>query len=360
MSFARTLNKRSVYLFGAVAGAAAAASMASQSEFSKFSYNNSNNNNNNNRHNNFSRFTKAGLFGIGAASASHPNVANPDKTKTIEDYQKIYNVIAKKIQDEDEHDGYIGYIPILVRIAWHSSGTYDKESGTGGSHGGTMRHAKELNDPSNAGLHTAKAFLDPIQTQFPWISHGDLYTLAGVAAIQEAQGPKIPWRNGRVNKDEDEGPENGRLPDANGDATYVRSYYGRLNFLNDRDIVALMGCHCLGRTHLANSGFDGPWGAASNVFSNEFFVNLLTENWKWEKNAAGNYQWNSPKGYMMLPADHSLIEDGTFKKIVEEYAANQDVFFKDFSNVFARLLENGITFPKDQKPFIFKTLDEQE
>lgn len=31
------------------------------------------------------------------------------------------------------------YGPVLVRLAWHASGTYDKETKTGGSNGATMR-----------------------------------------------------------------------------------------------------------------------------------------------------------------------------------------------------------------------------
>jgi catalase (peroxidase I) len=31
------------------------------------------------------------------------------------------------------------YGPVLVRLAWHASGTYDKDSKTGGSNGATMR-----------------------------------------------------------------------------------------------------------------------------------------------------------------------------------------------------------------------------
>lgn len=30
------------------------------------------------------------------------------------------------------------YGPVLVRLAWHASGTYDKETKTGGSNGATM------------------------------------------------------------------------------------------------------------------------------------------------------------------------------------------------------------------------------
>jgi catalase (peroxidase I) len=46
--------------------------------------------------------------------------------------------------------------PVLIRLAWHSSGTYDKDTGTGGSNGATMRHSPEKDDPENAGLHNAR------------------------------------------------------------------------------------------------------------------------------------------------------------------------------------------------------------
>lgn len=41
------------------------------------------------------------------------------------------------------------------RLAWHSSGTYDKISKTGGSQGGTMRFTEEQADGANAGLSNA-------------------------------------------------------------------------------------------------------------------------------------------------------------------------------------------------------------
>lgn len=342
----RTLQRRLGYLLAGVAtGAAATVAFKAQKNNNYYKYNNNNNNN--------SGF-KAGAL---AAAAGVVHLAHEEDKKTA-DYQKVYNLIAERLRDDDEYDNYIGYGPVLVRLAWHSSGTWDKNDNTGGSYGGTYRYKKESQDPSNAGLENAAKFLEPVKKQFPWISYGDLYTLGGVVGIQELQGPKIPWRSGRTDLPEDMTPDNGRLPDGDKDANYVRNFYKRLDF-NDREVVALLGAHALGKTHLKNSGFEGPWGAANNIFTNEFYLNLLNEDWKLEKNDAGNLQYNSPKGYMMLPTDYALIQDSNYLKIVKEYAADQDAFFRDFSKAFAALLERGIDFPKNQPVHIFKTLDEQ-
>lgn len=353
--FSRTVSKRSLYLFSAAAAAAATTAAITISEKKKQYYNNNNRNNKNDFSNN--GFSNGLKYMAGAAPVV--KLATVNKDRTIDDYQRIYNKIALKIREEDEYDNYIGYAPVLVRIGWHSSGTYDKKDNTGGSYGGTYRFKKEAGDPSNNGLNNAAEFLEPIYKEFSWISHGDLYTLSAVCAIQECQGPKIPWRPGRTDLPEKDTPDNGRLPDAANGADYVRNFYARLN-MNDREAVALTGAHCLGRTHLKNSGFDGPWGAASNSFTNEFFLNLLNEKWELEKNDAGNLQYNSPKGYMMLRTDHALTEDPKFLKIVKEFANDEAAFFKEFAPAFQKLLENGIDYPKNAPQYIFKTLDDQD
>lgn len=40
----------------------------------------------------------------------------------FEDYQKVYDAIAKKLEDEDEYDDG-SYGPVVLRLAWHCSGT---------------------------------------------------------------------------------------------------------------------------------------------------------------------------------------------------------------------------------------------
>ena len=40
-----------------------------------------------------------------------------------EDYQKVYNTISRQIVEKDDYDDG-SYGPVLVRLAWHASGTY--------------------------------------------------------------------------------------------------------------------------------------------------------------------------------------------------------------------------------------------
>lgn len=74
---------------------------------------------------------------------------------------------------------------------------YDKYTGNGGSNGATMRFAPEANHGANAGLEVARGKLEQVKKQFPQITYSDLWTLAGVCAIQEMGGPHIAWRAGR-------------------------------------------------------------------------------------------------------------------------------------------------------------------
>lgn len=61
-----------------------------------------------------------------------------------------------------------------------------------------MRFDPEASHDGNAGLHIARDRLEKIKKQFPTLSYGDLWTLAGTCALQEMGGPIIPWRPGRV------------------------------------------------------------------------------------------------------------------------------------------------------------------
>ncbi|PVH16510.1 uncharacterized protein CXQ87_004803 [Candidozyma duobushaemuli] len=243
------------------------------------------------------------------AAATPAKLAQVFEGKTEKDFQEVYNAIAQKVQDEDDADEGAGRYGLLCRLAWHSSGTYDKKKNSGGSYSGSMIYSPESTDPENAGLDAGRDFLNEFHYEFPWLSRGDLWTLGGVVAVQEAGGPKIKWRPGRVDcskSEKDKIPENGNLPDASQESgAYVRKIFNRLGF-DDREMD------------------------------------------------------DETSSFMMLPTDMVLKEDSKFLKYVKLYAADQDLFFADFSKAFTRLLENGIEFAKDTPYYEFKTLEEQE
>lgn len=136
----------------------------------------------------------------------------PFKMRPSKDYTPVRKAIASLLHQPTYDDGSAG--PVLVRLAWHSAGTYDAQTDTGGSNGAGMRYEKEGGDPANAGLQHARVFLEPVKEMFPWVTYSDLWTLAGCVAIEEMGGPKVEWMEGRTDfVDDAKLPPRGRLPD---------------------------------------------------------------------------------------------------------------------------------------------------
>lgn len=50
----------------------------------------------------------------------------------------------------------------------------------------------------------------------------------------------------------------------------------------------------------------------------------------------------------MLPSDMAFLEDPAFKKYVLLYAKDEQKFFEDFAKAYAKLLELGVPFPKEE------------
>eukprot|EP00238_Polyblepharides_amylifera_P009579 CAMPEP_0196575610 /NCGR_PEP_ID=MMETSP1081-20130531/5048_1 /TAXON_ID=36882 /ORGANISM="Pyramimonas amylifera, Strain CCMP720" /LENGTH=349 /DNA_ID=CAMNT_0041893969 /DNA_START=78 /DNA_END=1124 /DNA_ORIENTATION=+ len=247
-----------------------------------------------------------------------------------------------------------GHGPLLVRLAWHAAGSYDKSSNSGGSNGASMRFSPESDIGANAGLGLARDLLEPIKSRHQDISYADLWTLAGCVSIESMGGPSIPWRQGRVDAEDGSScPPDGRLPGADAGQAgktvqHIRDVFYRMGF-NDKEIVALLGAHALGRCHEDRSGYKGPWTRAETTFSNEYFRELLENTWTLKK-WSGPEQFEDPTGdLMMLPSDMALVWDKTFRGHVNAYAADQDAFYADFSAAFSKLMEVGV--PNFNKPW---------
>lgn len=217
-------------------------------------------------------------------------------------------------------------------------------------------------DPyTHTGLKVARDLLEPIKKKFPGLSYSDLWTLAGVCAIQEMQGPKIGWRAGRQDGMAENCTPDGRLPDGDKGADHLRYIFYKMGF-NDQEIVALSGAHALGRCHTDRSGFEGPWTFSPTTFTHDYYKLLFNEKWhqrKWD--GPIQLQDKSTKSLMMLMTDWSLTTDKNFRKYAQKYAEDEQAFFDDFSAAFSKLLELGV--PEKQwkgEKMYFKTIEEQQ
>ena len=235
------------------------------------------------------------------------------------EYQKAVEKCKKKLR------GLIAEkncAPLMLRLAWHSAGTFDVKTKTGGPFG-TMKQSAELAHAANNGLDIAVRLLEPIKEQFPILSYGDFYQLAGVVAVEITGGPEVPFHPGR--EDKPVPPPEGRLPDATKGSDHLRDVFGTMG-LSDQDIVALSGGHTLGRAHKERSGFEGAWTPNPLIFDNSYFLELLD---------------GEKDGLLQLPSDKALLTDPVFRPLVDKYAVDEDAFFADYAEAHLKLSELG-------------------
>ncbi|KAJ6805772.1 putative L-ascorbate peroxidase 6, chloroplastic [Iris pallida] len=240
--------------------------------------------------------------------------------------------------------------PILIRLGWHDAGTYDKnieEWPQRGGANGSLRFEVELKHAANAGLVNALKLIEPIKAKYPDVTYADLFQLASATAVEEAGGPKIPMKYGRVDvTGPEQCPVEGKLPDAGppSPAAHLREVFYRMG-LNDKEIVALSGAHTLGRARPERSGWgkpetkytkDGPgapggqsWTVKWLKFDNSYFKDIKEQ---------------KDEDLLVLPTDAALFDDPSFKVYAEKYAEDQDVFFKDYAEAHAKLSNLGAKF----------------
>eukprot|EP01064_Diplonema_japonicum_P018737 TRINITY_DN2742_c0_g1_i11.p1 TRINITY_DN2742_c0_g1~~TRINITY_DN2742_c0_g1_i11.p1 ORF type:complete len:305 (+),score=103.71 TRINITY_DN2742_c0_g1_i11:748-1662(+) len=254
----------------------------------------------------------------------------------------VSNLAAIRKQVEDLLDDRPQYGPEFVRLAWHSSGTYNRKAGNGGNRG-TMDMEPESKDGANAGLGVPRSALEQVVKAHPEMTKADLWVLASLISIDAMGGPKIPFYYGR-----EAGkvcPPTGRLPDAAQGQDHIRAVFTEGYGFNDEEIVALIGAHAIGGCNKDRSGFEGPWTHDPYGFTNSFYTELLNKHWEINPATAGTpnqqYQDRETKSLMMLPADMALVKDPVFLSWVKKYAADEELFFKNFTAAYVKLVNLG-------------------
>ena len=183
---------------------------------------------------------------------------------------------------------YGNYGPFMVRMAWHSAGTYRVGDGRGGARSGSQRFAPINSWPDNGNLDKARLLLWPIKKKYGnKLSWADLMILAGNCAMESmgfetfgfAGGREdvwepeqdIYWGSETVMGENKERYAEGELedplgavmmgwiyvnpegpngdPDPMGSAKDIRETFGRMA-MNDEETVALVaGGHTFGKAH---------------------------------------------------------------------------------------------------------------
>jgi catalase-peroxidase len=232
------------------------------------------------------------------------NYANEFKSLDLKAVKKDLRELMNKSQGWWPADfGHYG--PLLIRMAWHSAGTYRVSDGRGGAGNGSQRFPPLSSWPDNANLDKARRLLWPIKQKYGRkISWADLMILAGNVALESMGfktfgfgggrediwepekdiywGSEDKWLDDkRYSGDRDlenplaavqmgliyvnpEGP-NGN-PDPVAAAKDIRETFARMA-MNDEETVALIaGGHTFGKTHGAGpASHVGPEPEAAGI-----------------------------------------------------------------------------------------------
>ena len=197
------------------------------------------------------------------------------------------------------------YGGLMIRMAWHSAGTYRIHDGRGGADGGQQRFDPLNSWPDNANLDKARRLLWSVKQKYGRnVSWADLIILAGNVSLESMGFETLGFAGGREDDWESDlvywGPETKMLgndkryskdgelekplaalqmgliyvnpegPSGNLDpisaAKDIRESFGRMA-MNDEEIVALIaGGHTLGKNHGARKAdCIGPEPAAAAI-----------------------------------------------------------------------------------------------
>ncbi|GGQ11037.1 catalase/peroxidase HPI [Streptomyces mutabilis] len=236
--------------------------------------------------------------------AKNPAVANPlgddfDYAAAFEslDLQAVKRDIAEVLTTSQDWwpADFGNYGPLMIRMAWHSAGTYRISDGRGGAGAGQQRFAPLNSWPDNGNLDKARRLLWPVKKKYGQsLSWADLLILTGNVALETMGFQTFGFAGGRADVWEAEedvywGPETTWLDD--------RRYTG------DRELENPLGAVQMGLIYVNPEGPNGnpdPIAAARDI--RETFRRMAMNDEETVALIAGGHTFGKTHG--AGPADH--------------------------------------------------------
>ncbi|MEO3814620.1 catalase/peroxidase HPI [Sphaerisporangium sp. B11E5] len=190
---------------------------------------------------------------------------------------------------------YGHYGPFMIRMAWHSAGTYRISDGRGGAGAGQQRFAPLNSWPDNGNLDKARRLLWPVKKKYGQaISWADLMILAGNVALESMGFQTFGFAGGREDVWEAEedvywGPESTWLDDQ--------------RYTGDRELENPLAAVQMGLIYVNPEGPNGnpdPLAAARDI--RETFRRMAMNDEETAALIAGGHTFGKTHG--AGPADH--------------------------------------------------------
>jgi catalase-peroxidase len=201
--------------------------------------------------------------------AKNPDVANPNDAgfdyaagfKTLDLGAVKADIAAVLTDSKDWWPADFGtYGPLMIRMAWHSAGTYRISDGRGGAGAGQQRFAPLNSWPDNVSLDKARRLLWPVKKKYgKKLSWADLMVLTGNVALETMGFTTFGFGGGRVDTWEPEddvywGPET--------------EWLGDERYSGDRELADPLGAVQMGLIYVNPEGPNGnpdPLAAARDI-----------------------------------------------------------------------------------------------
>jgi catalase-peroxidase len=201
--------------------------------------------------------------------AKNPDVANPNDAgfdyaagfKTLDLGAVKADIAAVLTDSKDWWPADFGtYGPLMIRMAWHSAGTYRISDGRGGAGAGQQRFAPLNSWPDNVSLDKARRLLWPVKKKYgKKLSWADLMVLTGNVALETMGFTTFGFGGGRVDTWEPE------------DDVYWGSeteWLGDERYSGDRELADPLGAVQMGLIYVNPEGPNGnpdPLAAARDI-----------------------------------------------------------------------------------------------